>query len=46
MNRGVVLDALGTHEFEARRFCAKISDGLFLVLVARDVVAEVGLHVL
>lgn len=39
-------DALGTHELEAGGFRAEVGDGLPLVLVAGDVVGEVGLHVL
>ena len=43
---GVVFDAFGAHELEAGTLGAGIGYGFLLVLVAGDVVAEVGLHVL
>ena len=46
VNRRVMFDALWTHEFEARSFCTKIGDGLSFVLVAGNVVSEIGFHVL
>lgn len=38
-------DAFGTHELETRPLGTEVSDGLFFVLVARNVIGEVGLHV-
>jgi hypothetical protein len=39
-------DTFWTHKLETTALCAKVGDGLFFMLVAGDIVAEVGLHIL
>ena len=41
----VLFDTFWTHELETGSLSTKISDGFLLVLVAGNVVGEVGLHV-
>ena len=45
MNSGMYLHTLGTQKFQARSFSAEIGDGFFAMLVARNIIIEVCLHI-
>ena len=46
VNLRMMFYAFRTHKFQTRALCTKVSNGFVFMFIARNVVFEVGLHVL